>query len=103
RHPSPSHTYPLSLHDALPIFGRLGGRDLAAVPVADEDLRDRGERRDRKRDRERRALVAAPAAAEPAEGVGAGEDEAGHHVAGQVDRKSTRLNSSHVAISYAVF
>src|SRR5699024_12423679 len=27
----------------------------------------------------------------------------GHRVLGQVDRKSTRLNSSHVSISYAVF
>ena len=43
--------------------------DVAAVPVADEDLHRRGERRDRQRDRERGALVAAPAPAQPRERV----------------------------------
>src|SRR5699024_12858331 len=36
------------------------------------------------------------------EGVGSGLDEAGAG-RGVLDRKSTRLNSSHVSISYAVF
>src|SRR5207249_11563749 len=34
--------------------------------------------------------------------VDAGED-LDHRVVGEIDRKSTRLNSSHVSISYAVF
>src|SRR2546426_4450581 len=56
--------YTLSLHDALPIFGR-------------HPVRPRGGRR-------------GPRQCEP---------RAGH----AVDRKSTRLNSSHLVISYAVF
>src|SRR5690625_7038174 len=76
--------YPLSLHDALPIFrpgpdhvGDIGGVLLAAQEMIGA----------RKRDEALRVL---------------GRDE---DVGGVVDadRKSTRLNSSHVAISYAVF
>src|SRR3712207_8802222 len=79
--------YTLSLHDALPIFG--GGGD-------DED---------------RRALAAQEVAAEVrrdlhAELHGAGHQQAVELVLGGrdgADRKSTRLNSSHANISYAVF
>src|SRR3712207_8400738 len=35
--------------------------------------------------------------------AGPGDDGCGHDVVGAVDRKSTRLNSSHANISYAVF
>src|SRR5690349_23937349 len=67
--------YTLSLHDALPILPRRAVRALALVTL-----------------RERAAgaaqLIAVRGAAVP-------------HRA--VDRKSTRLNSSHVEISYAVF
>src|SRR5436305_8126220 len=57
--------YTLSLHDALPIFGR------ADVHVGLGDL---------------------------------ARDLRGHRLGlGDLDRKSTRLNSSHVRISYAVF
>src|SRR5205807_9842000 len=80
--------YTLSLHDALPILQqqRLGGhfaRDLEVVEPGLERLT-----------------------------VGRGEDdrEARRRDSGQVrdelrrrDRKSTRLNSSHLVISYAVF
>src|SRR5438034_4414894 len=38
----------------------------------------------------------------PGHGVGAGGAEGDRRV-GEVDRKSTRLNSSHTVISYAVF
>src|SRR6267142_5775474 len=62
--------YTLSLHDALPICGRLGGQR-------------------------------APGA------FGVGPDRIRQHPwvsgGGQPDRKSTRLNSSHMSISYAVF
>src|SRR5438477_3426561 len=65
--PPPTKIYTLSLHDALPIFGRqLQAGDLARRP-RDGDEPDR----------------LAEQAAE--------------------DRKSTRLNSSHMSISYAVF
>src|SRR5207248_9790558 len=69
--------YTLSLHDALPIYAALGRRNpfrrRARVPLPRLLLRRRGQ------------LRAHPIAARPA------------------DRKSTRLNSSHRTISYAVF
>src|SRR3712207_7669761 len=73
--------YTLSLHDALPIFDDVFQRQ------GDHD--DRG-RADDHVDRHRPAGLAAPfRAAQTA-------DQA-------LDRKSTRLNSSHANISYAVF
>src|SRR5438874_5946428 len=70
--------YTLSLHDALPIsaFGRRG-RDV--------------------RDHEDTELRAHPSV------TGASMRRAGPSTLGSRDRKSTRLNSSHVEISYAVF
>src|SRR5258708_24287922 len=67
--------YTLSLHDALPISGRLALQRAGA----------------------RRVSEAVPSRLEIS-GNSAG-DQAGH----RVDRKSTRLNSSHQIISYAVF
>src|SRR5690606_40254285 len=99
---SPTDIYTLSLHDALPIFV------VAAAVVGVEDVR------------RHEPLVAVHGTADArhlaamAEGVG-GEPVLDEHLAaadlgaGQVlplvriDRKSTRLNSSHVKISYAVF
>src|SRR3712207_9541966 len=75
--------YTLSLHDALPISDAQPGR---------------GHRRDPRADRR--------------PGDGAGRADADHARAGlpdrrthprALDRKSTRLNSSHANISYAVF
>src|SRR5438874_12336962 len=65
--------YTLSLHDALPIFAR---RARAAPPGAP------------------------PASPAPEEERDDAPDE---HDPQEPDRKSTRLNSSHVEISYAVF
>src|SRR5437763_5440414 len=72
--PAPTELYTLSLHDALPIL------------VIGETLDMVIERVD----------------------PGRGEDPhlahaATHHLAQSIDRKSTRLNSSHRCISYAVF
>src|SRR5690242_21398861 len=68
--------YTLSLHDALPI---------SAFPVSPP--------RQRRRQRLRACRCA-----------GAGVRGARHLVAARrIDRKSTRLNSSHMSISYAVF
>src|SRR3712207_7365564 len=80
--------YTLSLHDALPIFRRVHrhGRRLLE--------RDRG-RVDA--ERQPRHVAAQP---EAHVGVALGADDA---VGGRRDRKSTRLNSSHANISYAVF
>src|SRR5207253_11260382 len=88
--PPPTDTYTLSLHDALPISRRI-------VSLL-RDLRDQG--RQASDHRLHRALAL-------------GELLQGHRAPrlrpmalqkfSQRDRKSTRLNSSHVAISYAVF
>src|SRR5262245_63704518 len=68
--------YALSLHDALPIFRPLVGTASRDIP-RDQDARTQG----------RDAALAA--------GVRRGLPVQ--------DRKSTRLNSSHLGISYAVF
>src|SRR5438874_7404777 len=92
-----TNVYPLSLHDALPIlaFGKHGGEelnyssDIDLMFVYAEEGQTRGKRI-----------------------TSAGNDEFFGRVvteveelvvAGAGDRKSTRLNSSHVEISYAVF
>src|SRR5690606_41926826 len=95
--PAPNSTYTLSLHDALPIFGRRqrprlrarghrGGQHRAdEADGADDEGQITGDAGDRQGDL-------------PHGGGG--------HVDGGVDRKdrkSTRLNSSHVKNSYAVF
>src|SRR5690625_5922703 len=77
-HPSPTALYTLSLHDALPISSSQRAsitieQSLAASPSPPPRSA---------------ALVRCTSSAVP-----------GH----STDRKSTRLNSSHVAISYAVF
>src|SRR5438067_5338856 len=84
RAPPTANISALSLHDALPIsrdaHARAPMRSLDETTVADVDAD----------------------VAEPVE-----EDEIGHvgiYIGdGRLDRKSTRLNSSHVSISYAVF
>src|SRR2546429_7327759 len=73
--------YTLSLHDALPIYGhqrRRGSARLSHAPERRADLRDPGGR------------------------YGQPHGTLGRHACGG-DRKSTRLNSSHGYISYAVF
>src|SRR5688572_32289876 len=86
-----TETYTLSLHDALPILrARLGpggargehARVLQVVVALHQHLRQR--------------------LAAPDERTGhRGEEQQQHD--GERDRKSTRLNSSHSQISYAVF
>src|SRR5207302_3549157 len=87
-HYSPTVIYTLSLHDALPILsGRAigplgGGADLRGTHALHPSLR----------------LLRSTAGV----GAGGGCDGTGR-LCGVRDRKSTRLNSSHVKISYAVF
>src|SRR5690349_23156480 len=76
--PAPTEIYTLSLHDALPI-------SWCSVRHRDDAGARRGPAQERRR-----------AGGDGLFGVGAFER-------GQTDRKSTRLNSSHVEISYAVF
>src|SRR5690349_23405336 len=79
-------TYTLSLHDALPIYrSDHGFLDLGPAALGPGQHHRASERRRKRRDLHRRA------GGFPAE------------VIRQEDRKSTRLNSSHVEISYAVF
>src|SRR5690349_13670330 len=96
-----SAIYTLSLHDALPISaGEVAGDQVAHQRLADGVLAAAGaDDRDRAR------------VEEPVDRGGLGAVLAVEHqpdrrvggVDGELDRKSTRLNSSHVEISYAVF
>src|SRR5207248_6775043 len=81
---SPSEIYTLSLHDALPISSRI---QLRLAP-----------RRTRSRGRNARGI------SHPGRGTGYLSQHRIPARAGcDIDRKSTRLNSSHRTISYAVF
>src|SRR5690625_7007781 len=80
--PPPTHNHTLSLHDALPISGHQ--RDEAAT------------------ERDRLWEQADQLALEKGQAATANQAETDRLTEAQ-DRKSTRLNSSHVAISYAVF
>src|SRR5256885_9969596 len=73
--------YTLSLHDALPIFSALAGRRLRYWILAPRRRAELHERIARRFD----SMMAAGLLEEVR------------------DRKSTRLNSSHLVISYAVF
>src|SRR5262245_65304047 len=74
--PAPTDTYPLSLHDARPIY--LVAELAPQRPDVDPQVV---------------ALLSVAHAPDPAE----------EPLVGEQDRKSTRLNSSHLGISYAVF
>src|SRR5207247_10869193 len=86
--PEPPESYPLSLHDALPISGSCRARQVIAE-----------------------AARSALAVGEPLHPGAGGVDLhvhgglASRHIGDDAleDRKSTRLNSSHEWISYAVF
>src|SRR5690606_41912597 len=89
---APARVRPLSLHDALPIWQRRPS------PLDEEPSCGRGCAVSRQR-RHRPQLLAVDA--QPF----AARDEHPKRAAyrDEVDRKSTRLNSSHVKSSYAVF
>src|SRR5207249_6613573 len=92
--PSPPTLSTLSLHDALPIYNRSREAELDATTAPDTRAEAGSARVEQHRhielDRRRVQVVEAPV-------VG------GEALAARVDRKSTRLNSSHVSMSYAVF
>src|SRR5690349_22461944 len=81
--PATSKTYTLSLHDALPIFEVFTRKIVSENPATGEQLYEF----DCASDDEVWTAVERAKLAQP----------------GWKDRKSTRLNSSHVEISYAVF
>src|SRR5207302_4914307 len=81
--PTPPQPYTLSLHDALPISARG--------------------RASRPRPRRGRPAPCAPAGPRAGERRSPAQTRCRRARGGALDRKSTRLNSSHVKISYAVF
>src|SRR3712207_8444959 len=83
--------YTLSLHDALPIFAGEAALDEVLLRRDPDGVRVLHEHR-----RDRRS---------PAQGLGVARQHAADLglVEPAQDRKSTRLNSSHANISYAVF
>src|SRR3712207_8433904 len=83
--------YTLSLHDALPIY-------LERVLQAPEALRDRGEL-----EAVGHVLRLEPGRPDAEDGPAARDHVDRGGDLGHQDRKSTRLNSSHANISYAVF
>src|SRR5690349_22215285 len=86
--PATTEIYTLSLHDALPICGARGfalGRPRRARQV------------------QRRSGADRPPSAGGAVARGRNAGRSARDARAQGDRKSTRLNSSHVEISYAVF
>src|SRR5438045_4567798 len=89
-HAQPIPSYTLSLHDALPIFRTLQSRS-ARRPSLRSRTRSSGNRKSGYRAFSLDALIS-PAGADWL-----------LHVSEAIDRKSTRLNSSHLGISYAVF
>src|SRR5439155_23764316 len=98
---SPSDSYPLSLHDALPIFHH---RLLAALdPLGDLYLALAGEEGHRPHLAEVHAHGVVRLVERPRGEVQLGPLLALRLLPELLDRKSTRLNSSHVAIPYAVF
>src|SRR5690606_41796484 len=101
--PPSTETYTLSLHDALPILlvegeGQVSGHDHRALVLVGqvEGLGGHVE-----------GLLDGAGRKNDARRVAVGAVQQRPHVAllvlGGQDRKSTRLNSSHVKISYAVF
>src|SRR5205807_6389997 len=84
--PAPPYIYTLSLHDALPIYHQRSPRGVGLLLC--------------------RAAPARPwprPAAPPADHCRQEDDLQLRHRRDHRDRKSTRLNSSHLVISYAVF
>src|SRR5207249_11817026 len=94
----PPATYTLSLHDALPIlrrflrFSETAARQAGIEPQQHQLLM---------------AVKGLPERLKPTISVLAERMQLQHHstveLTDRLDRKSTRLNSSHVSISYAVF
>src|SRR5690606_42149743 len=94
---SPTELYPLSLHDALPILPSRGAG--SGDPAYRVTLVGRASSR---RALEQSArLWSAPVPWRF--GITRGKRQGTAAVQNALDRKSTRLNSSHVKISYAVF
>src|SRR5690606_40279856 len=96
--PPPTTVYTLTLHDALPILWIQERHAAAQQPLRFLWRQDRGHQaHPLPPGRARAALSARGLQPDVVRGF------AGDHGRPHRDRKSTRLNSSHVKISYAVF
>src|SRR5690606_41915812 len=84
-----THIYPLSLHDALPISHAYEANIIRTAFAASSDSA--------------RASSASTAESVSASAARTSPPDRHRAVGWRRDRKSTRLNSSHVKISYAVF
>src|SRR5437899_4256176 len=93
-----SQIYTLSLHDALPIyhFGAVLLHPLCVEAALTAHALDDHSRVSAKQDAHR-------ARGDPAPAASAAASRTASAAASSIDRKSTRLNSSHLGISYAVF
>src|SRR5439155_25729086 len=98
--PPPTEIYTLSLHDALPIFEDLGHRLDARRLAVHDQLRALCLDAHLERLLEEAEVLVVRAKEGFRAPLG---DRDTPHASINKDRKSTRLNSSHVAISYAVF
>src|SRR5205807_9351301 len=101
--PTPPHTYTLSLHDALPIS--VASNDPLGKPAVCNNALARGWPLSpgylaRNSGRATNASANATLLASSSAGDFGPPTSA---MSGMKDRKSTRLNSSHLVISYAVF
>src|SRR5205814_5461587 len=94
--PPTTHIYPLSLHDALPISFRIA-RPAEAEALA---LFDEANQLDRVG---KAALDGLELGLPPRRIAAQRQDIVDARAVRLIDRKSTRLNSSHLGISYAVF
>src|SRR5205814_9123991 len=94
--PTPTHTRPLSLHDALPIWGWCKRKPaIAALTAVVLTLLVT---------LAASSIIAAFRIRRESQHARKAELEAREQLWGSyLDRKSTRLNSSHLGISYAVF
>src|SRR5947199_5433848 len=90
---APTEIYTLSLHDALPISALKG---LPFEALAKKGEASGVEAAWRRREGAGRCRRRRP-------GTATGFRQRGNAIGGSRDRKSTRLNSSHLGISYAVF
>src|SRR5207248_10504850 len=98
----PPHLYTLSLHDALPIYhlAVLRVREVRRVTPGADRVRGRHSHITDAVLIRRWIVLSAMIRSQTAS---QGRTSAGYPVVDSEDRKSTRLNSSHRTISYAVF
>src|SRR5690606_39399970 len=97
-----AQTYTLSLHDALPICGKVTAADNGA-PLSGVSITVVGSTIATSTDDDGNYAITVPSNFDEVRFLYLGYETQQHSIANYADRKSTRLNSSHVKSSYAVF